>query len=140
MERSIATFWALIFLLVCDYLWISSNQAMYKTMVESVQKRPMFVNIPAAMLAYVFVALAFVAIVTPKAEVMIENEGPLLLLHAAWSGALVGLLIYGVYNATNMAIFSSYMPKAAIVDTLWGTSLFSIATCCYVWLRTKTKN
>lgn len=41
---------------------------------------------------------------------------------------LLGLLIYGVYNGTNIITINSYKLKVAILDTLWGTTLFGITT------------
>lgn len=138
MNRTAITFISLLFLLVCDYIWISSNNDMYKSMVETVQRQPMSVNIAAASIAYVFVAFAFVAIAIPKVETtMMLRGGTVSLLDAASGGAIIGLAIYGIYNATNMAIFVNYGLKAAVADTLWGTTLFSMATCFYAWLRTK---
>jgi uncharacterized membrane protein len=52
---------------------------------------------------------------------------------AALYGALLGLLAYGTYDATNLATLKDYSVKAAIVDTLWGTFLTgSIAMAGYV--------
>jgi uncharacterized membrane protein len=36
--------------------------------------------------------------------------------------------IYGVYNATNLAILQNYTTEIAIRDTIWGTSLFLFVT------------
>lgn len=41
---------------------------------------------------------------------------------------ILALGIYGVYNATNLAILTNYTTELAIRDTLWGLSLFSIVT------------
>jgi uncharacterized membrane protein len=41
---------------------------------------------------------------------------------------LLGLLIYGVYNGTNIITINSYKLKVAILDTLWGATLFGITT------------
>ena len=41
---------------------------------------------------------------------------------------LLGLLIYGVYNGTNIITINSYKLKVAILDTLWGTALFGLTT------------
>ena len=42
--------------------------------------------------------------------------------------AMLALGIYGVYNATNLAILTNYTTELAIRDTLWGLSLFIVVT------------
>lgn len=45
--------------------------------------------------------------------------------------AMLALGIYGVYNATNLAILTNYTTELAIRDTIWGISLFSIVTIIF---------
>ena len=37
----------------------------------------------------------------------------------------VGFALYAVFNLTNAAIFKDYPIRAVLVDTLWGTTVFS---------------
>jgi uncharacterized membrane protein len=46
---------------------------------------------------------------------------------------LLGLVIYGVYETTNWALFSKWSPMSVIIDTLWGGILFAATT--YVTTR-----
>jgi uncharacterized membrane protein len=41
-------------------------------------------------------------------------------------GALLGLIIYGIFNFTNLAIFTNYNWTSALIDTSWGILLFGI--------------
>ena len=41
---------------------------------------------------------------------------------------LLGLVIYGVYETTNMALFSKWSWLTVIIDTLWGGILFALTT------------
>jgi len=43
-------------------------------------------------------------------------------------GGILALGIYGVYNATNLAILNDYTQELAIRDTIWGIVLFSAVT------------
>lgn len=72
-------------------------------------------------------------IVIPLAE---STKGTMV-WRAFRSGGLFGLVLYGVFNATNFAIFSNYSPTVAILDTLWGTFLFFTVTLFVLWLRGK---
>lgn len=40
----------------------------------------------------------------------------------------LGLVIYGVYDSTNYATLKKWEPSVAIMDTLWGGSLFALTT------------
>jgi uncharacterized membrane protein len=139
MNQSTATVLTLVIVFICDFVWLSANKDKYSAMVQQVQPgEPFSINIPAAAVTYVLVALAFVMIVIPKLETM--NAQRQSLAEASLAGGLVGLVIYGIYNATNMAIFKNYDTTVAFIDTIWGVVLFAIASGCYVWLRARTKN
>lgn len=43
----------------------------------------------------------------------------------AIDGAFIGLVIYGIYNATNAVTIAEWGIKESIVDTTWGTLLSS---------------
>jgi uncharacterized membrane protein len=42
---------------------------------------------------------------------------------------LLGLLIYGVYDTTSLAIYKKYKWNIALQDTLWGGALLGLTTC-----------
>lgn len=44
------------------------------------------------------------------------------------TAATIGLVIYGTYGFTLAAIYDKYPMNLAIIETLWGTTLFTIAT------------
>lgn len=39
---------------------------------------------------------------------------------------ILGFVVYGVYNTTNYATMNKYSLKVTIMDTLWGTTLFTL--------------
>ena len=45
---------------------------------------------------------------------------------AILTGALFGLITYGVYDLTNLTFFPKYSKKFTIIDIIWGTVLCSI--------------
>lgn len=49
-------------------------------------------------------------------------------------GMLLGFLIYGIYNFTNIATIKKYTLKTSLIDTLWGTILFGTVSliCSYL--------
>ena len=41
---------------------------------------------------------------------------------------VLGFVMYGVYDATNMALFKKWLPDLALIDTLWGAILMTVTT------------
>ena len=41
---------------------------------------------------------------------------------------ILGVVIYGVYEFTNLTILKEWKLKSALIDTLWGGILFSLTT------------
>lgn len=65
-----------------------------------------------AVIVYILLALGTTFFVFPH----ISSLGTAILY-----GALLGLIIYGVYDMTNMAIITGWPLKFALVDMTWGT-------------------
>jgi uncharacterized membrane protein len=54
----------------------------------------------------------------------------------AYDAFLLGILIYGVFETTNYALFKKWSIFTVILDTLWGGTLFAIVTFIINNLRT----
>ena len=48
---------------------------------------------------------------------------------------LLGIVIYGVYETTNYALFKNWSILTVIIDTLWGGLLFAFTTYIVNMLR-----
>lgn len=53
--------------------------------------------------------------------------------------ALVGLVVYGIYNFTNYSILSKWTLKIAFIDTLWGIINCTL-TAIFVYLLFNTQS
>jgi len=49
-------------------------------------------------------------------------------------GGVVGLSIYGIYNFTCLSFFDKYPLSTAIIDTIWGTFLYSFVVFVFFLL------
>ena len=49
-------------------------------------------------------------------------------------GCILGLVIYGVYNTTNLATINNYSIKVSIVDTIWGSLLMGLISILLVYI------
>jgi uncharacterized membrane protein len=73
-------------------------------------------------LAYVFMAALVTFFVLPK----IAADASWLSVFG-W-GALMGLLVYGVFDMTNLAILKNYPIPFLVADMAWGTFVFAIVS------------
>ena len=49
-------------------------------------------------------------------------------------GALIGLMAYGTYDFTSLALFKGYTLDAAVVDFIWGGLLTGTVSAAVAWL------
>ena len=119
---------AFLVMVVCDFIWLTLQKSMYQNMVYKVQYSDLRVNMPGALVAYflMFVSIAF--IILPLVKNLKINTFKDAVLASIRYGGILGLVIYGIYNATNFAIFKNYSIETAIIDTLWGVTIYSFIT------------
>lgn len=81
------------------------------------------INFIAAVGVYVLLAAAMVFFVLPRAT----GLSPLMVF---LTGALMGLIVYGVYDLTNAATLTRWPLDLILVDVAWGA--FATGTTAYV--------
>jgi uncharacterized membrane protein len=100
-------------ILVLDALYIYCTYNIFNTQLVQVQKSPLKLNYLGAVLSYTFIILGVqYFIINPNTSVI--------------NAFLLGILIYGVYDTTNLATISNWSYKFAAMDTLWGGTLFAL--------------
>ncbi len=104
-----------ITMLVIDLIYLSLTAHEFKGMVKTIQKSPFTMRLAGAIASYILM------IVGLNAFIIKENKSPM-------DAALLGLVIYGVFDAVNYAIFSKYDLIIALKDTFWGATLFYMTT------------
>lgn len=119
----------LVLMLVLDAIWIGSNTKMYRTMIEGIQRSKMNVNIVAAAVVYFFMVILMVFIVLPYLR-----QFEFSFWNCVKIAGLVGLSTYAIYNFTNMATFTNYHIKVALLDSLWGGTLFTLVSFMTLWI------
>lgn len=91
-------------------------------MVQNIQHQPMKINFKSAFVTYLLMAFAIVFYVLPY----ISEEN--LFKESILIGGFLGLIIYGIFDLTNLSIIQNYDVNIAILDILWGALLFAITT------------
>ena len=104
-----------ILLLTFDSIYLYLLKDIFIKQIISVQKTNFKINIVPAALCYLLLILGlYYFIIKPK----------LSLAHAFF----LGILIYGVFETTNMAIFKNWTWRMVVIDTLWGGILYALTT------------
>ena len=53
--------------------------------------------------------------------------------HSLIKASLLGFVMFGVYNTTNLATIENYEVKTAAIDTAWGTALYTLVYLIVVY-------
>lgn len=120
-------------MLILDITWLAVMGSTYNASYAKVQGKPIAIHFPSAVAAYSIMIIAFLIFVLPNIEDKRKNESCLSV--AMKYGAPLGFVIYGVYNATNMAVFKQFEWITALMDTLWGTTLYFLTTLAVCWMQ-----
>ena len=83
-----------------------------------------------AIIAYLLLALGiYVFIIRPEMDNFKQDYLSIII-----RGMILGLVVYGVYNGTNMATIKEWGTKEFIADTVWGTMLSGTLAITSVYL------
>jgi uncharacterized membrane protein len=106
-----------IVLISLDFVYLSMIKDYFNNQVKMVQGSPVKINFFGAAICYIFLITGLnYFIIKPHKSVA--------------DAFLLGIVIYGVYETTNYALFSNWSILTVIMDTLWGGILF--ASTAYV--------
>ena len=114
---------SILILLILDFLWIGLfMKNRYQNEIKQIQGTQMSVNIAYAVVSYVLMAVGLVLFVLPN----IRSEHRL--LDSLKYGFLFGIVVYGIYDFTAAALISKWNMTTAILDVLWGGTVFFLAS------------
>jgi len=127
-----------IILMFLDLVWVSFNMNTYSNTILKVQKSELVPRFEHTIIAYILILFSVIYVAIPfttqnikKGEdISIENK----LLKAFMYGGAVGFSIYGIYNFTSLAIYKDMDSSVGIMDTLWGTTLYTLTTFVFLLL------
>ena len=104
-----------IAMLVLDFVYLSINKKLFEDQISSIQRVALQINIIGVILCYIFLIGGLYYFILMKRRPILD-------------AFLFGLVIYGVYETTNIATFKKWSPFVAILDTLWGGVLMAATT------------
>ena len=111
-----------ILLIVIDFVYLNVMKSYFDNQIKMVQGTPIKINYLGAALCYVFLIVGInYFIIKPRRSIS--------------DAFLLGIIIYGVYETTNYALFKNWSIWSVIIDTLWGGLLFAATTYIINLLR-----
>lgn len=120
---------AVIFLAI-DLIWLGwLGRGIYQSEIGPLIRQPF--NLPAAGAFYLlYVTGLMIMVIWPAFQAQSVSQ-------ALLRGALLGLIAYGTYDLTNLAVMKGFTTKIAIIDMIWGTVLTGAVASLTVLLGTK---
>lgn len=112
---------AIVFISI-DFIYLNVIKEYFMNQIKTVQGSQPKINFLGAALCYIFLIAGInYFIIKPRKSI---NEA-----------FLLGIVIYGVYETTNYALFKNWSILTVIMDTLWGGLLFASTTYIINMLR-----
>ena len=104
-----------LLLISIDSIYLYSIKNIFAKHISSIQGSPLQMNIYGAVICYIFLVFGL------NYFILNANKGVL-------DAFILGLVIYGVYETTNLALFKKWPSYMVVLDTLWGGVLFASTT------------
>jgi uncharacterized membrane protein len=102
-------------LLFLDFLYISMNRKTFETQIYDIQHSPLQVKPESVFLCYCFILFGLYWFIIREKK-------------SVYHAFLLGVVIYGIYDLTSYSLFKKWDIQLAIIDVLWGGSLFALTT------------
>ena len=115
-----AFFLFIVILIAIDSVYLFGLKDMHNRQIKAIQGEDLKVRYYPAIIFYIISGLAFVYYIYPLGK----KSGTDMIKY----GALMGLLMYGTFDFTNLALFKNYTLKYAIMDTVWGMTAMALTS------------
>lgn len=107
-----------VILLLLDAIYLSVFGGQFTKMIKSIQGSDVVLRYGSAIVCYVIIVYMInYFIIIPKRSIM--------------DAFILGACTYGVFDTVNYAVFKKYKLNLAVVDTLWGGTLYALTTLIY---------
>ncbi len=104
-----------ILLVSIDFVYLNFIKKYFSNQIYIIQGTPLKINYISAIICYIFIVNAvYYFIINPKRSIV--------------DAFLLGIVIYGIFETTNMTLFKKWKWTTVIIDTIWGGILFALTT------------
>jgi uncharacterized membrane protein len=104
-----------VIFVILDGLYLNLIQKYFNKQIKSIQGTDIKINYTAAAITYIFLIFGLNYFIIQKHKSIKE-------------AALLGLVIYAVYEFTNLSLFTNWSVLTVLIDTTWGAVLFALTT------------
>ena len=105
---------AIIFVIL-DGIYLNLIKTYFNNQIKVIQGTPVKIK-------YISVAITYIFLIFGLNYFIIQKH------KSVKDAALLGLIIYAVYEFTNLSLFQNWSILTVIMDTLWGSILFGLTT------------
>ena len=102
-----------IIVIFLDSIFLFFMKNRFRKQLQKITGKPLSINIIGVIACYIILVFGLYYFVIYKNLSLFDS-------------ALMGFIIYGVYETTSMATFADWNILNAIIDTIWGATLFVI--------------
>ena len=106
---------SIVIFIVLDSIYLYLFSPHFKQQILDVQHSPMTFNLIAAVICYFVLIFGLNYFILQRDNNILDS-------------VLLGLVIYTVYETTNMAILKDWNIKSVLIDSIWGGILFGLTT------------
>jgi uncharacterized membrane protein len=107
-----------VLMILTDLFYLKTTSKYFEKQIFLIQKTPMTLDLISALFCYLFLSFGLYYFIINSNKSLID-------------AFLLGLVIYGVFDTTNKALFSKWKWITVLFDTLWGGVLFLLTTYIY---------
>lgn len=107
-----------VLMILTDLFYLKTTSKYFEKQIFLIQKTPMTLDLISALFCYLFLSFGLYYFIIKSNKSLID-------------AFLLGLVIYGVFDTTNKALFSKWKWITVLFDTLWGGVLFLLTTYIY---------
>ena len=123
----LATFISALIFLIIDVIWLSfATKSFYRPLIGD-----LLTDKPVLWAAALFYILYIIGVSLVVIQPCIYDDS---VIKSLYIGFIFGLVAYGTYNLTNMAVLKGWSPTVVFVDMFWGGFLtaFSAGSGIYI--------
>ena len=126
----VATLIASVIFLVIDVIWLSfATKSFYRPLIGN-----LLTDTPVMWAAGLFYVLYVFGMALVVIQPCVDSAS---LFKTVYTGFIFGLVAYGTYNLTNMAVLKGWSPTVTFVDMFWGGSLTAVSATSGLYLAKK---
>ena len=114
-----------ILIVAVDSIYLSHISAPFGKMIRDIQGKPMKMKMTPAVIVYLSMIATWYVFIYKELNRHSFRENIV-------RAALLGLFTYPIFDFTNMALIDGYRLDLAVIDSLWGATLYGLSTAIFI--------